>query len=135
MRHLLKAAFGAAVILLASSAGTFEAKAQDLRGDARPSPLLHLAQFAPPTGESLDRIILDDSMTWVANVYVSGSLRNVTLESGSYRSGYWTATADYDYVNRIFRGRFPGHVSITFENGRVVCLEYQDNRGKCRNPY
>lgn len=100
------------------------------------TPAFHFAlQFDPPTWAMLDRIVYRDSLRWVANVYIQRSLRDIQLLSGSYASGYWSASGYYEFENRILRGRYTGWVIFYFENGRPYCLEYHDANGECRTPY
>lgn len=96
---------------------------------------LYAYDFDPPTWEFLDNIIFQDSLGWTLNVYISGSLHDVTLLSGSYSSGNWSAEGFYSFSNRMIRGRFSGSVIFRFTDGRLRCLEYSDAGGVCRRSY
>lgn len=97
--------------------------------------LLYAYDFDPPSLELLDDVIFQDSLHWVLNVYISGSLHDMTLLSGSYSSGNWSARGYYTFSNRALRGRFSGSVIFRFTDGRLRCLEYADADGVCRPSY
>lgn len=102
-------------------------------GQGMPTP----TRQAPPSNLAaqgydriLDKIVSEDSQTWMVNQYIPGSMRNATIVSQSSDGTEIAVRGFYNYT--YGKNNLEGWVEARFDGSRLNCIRYHDRPDDCR---
>lgn len=101
--------------------------------DASGNPVLTTAATGLSLNGLLDLLLRMDSQSWMMNSYTQGSASDAKYLSTNKGNTTFVAQANYQYSNMAGGGQ--GWMKVKVEDGHLVCLEFWDQAGNCRQPW